>query len=146
MEKKKIDCTGVKLFSLISMIVLLIAYALMPVKRASYLLPVYPFITIFLAQYAIYITEYRMWCTRLFASFLATAVLIGLVLLFIPTPWSPLPVVPIDLRIGALIALTVIMLITVYYQLFKKINIKILYASIALTFAVNMLVNAIGMF
>ena len=125
---------------------LLIAYALMPVKRASYLLPVYPFITIFLAQYAIYITEYRMWCTRLFASFLATAVLIGLVLLFIPTPWSPLPVVPIDLRIGALIALTVIMLITVYYQLFKKINIKILYASIALTFAVNMLVNAIGMF
>ena len=38
------------------------------------------------------------------------------------------------------------MLATVYYQLFKKINIKILYASIALTFAVNMLVNAIGMF
>lgn len=146
MEKKKVDCTGVKLFSLIAMIVLLLAYALMPVKRASYLLPVYPFITIFLAQYAIHITEYRMWCTRLFAAFLATSVLAGLLLMCFPQPWLPVPAIDINIRSGALIGLTCIMLATVYYQLFKKINIKILYASIALTFAVNMLVNAIGMF
>ena len=146
MEKKKVDCTGVKLFSLISLIVLLIAYALMPVKRASYLLPVYPFITIFLAQYAIHITEYRTWCTRLFAAFFATSVLAGLLLMCFPQSWNPAPVIEINLRSGALIGLTCIMLGTVYYQLFKKINIKILYASIALTFAVNMLVNATGLF
>lgn len=63
-----------------------------------------------------------------------------------PQPWLPVPAIDINIRSGALIGLTCIMLATVYYQLFKKINIKILYASIALTFAVNMLVNAIGMF
>ena len=37
------------------------------------------------------------------------------------------------------------MLFAVIYQMSRKINIKILYATIALTFAVNMIVNASGL-
>lgn len=144
MEKWKVDCGGVKLFSLITLTLLLVAYAIMPVKRASYLLPVYPFITIFLAQYALHITEYRHWCTRIFALFMAIGVLAGLVLLLFPTSWSIIPVLPITLRTGLLLTFTLSMTIVVLYYMFKKINIKILYATIALTFAVNLLINAVG--
>ena len=144
MEKWKVDCGGVKLFSLIILTLLLVAYAIMPVKRASYLLPVYPFITIFLAQYALHITEYRHWCTRIFALFMAIGVLAGLVLLLFPTSWSIIPVLPITLRTGLLLTFTLSMTIVVLYYMFKKINIKILYATIALTFAVNLLINAVG--
>lgn len=34
-------------------------------------------------------------------------------------------------------------LATVYYQMFKKINIKILYATIALAFAINLLIDGV---
>ncbi|HJA87484.1 MAG TPA: dolichyl-phosphate-mannose--protein mannosyltransferase, partial [Candidatus Parabacteroides intestinavium] len=115
-----------------------------PVKRASYLLPVYPFITIFLAQYALHITEYRHWCTRIFALFMAIGVLIGLIVILLPTPWAVIPVLPITVRTCLLLAFTLAMTITVIYYMFKKINIKILYATIALTFAVNLFINAVG--
>ncbi|MCS3063352.1 hypothetical protein NXX40_12665 [Parabacteroides distasonis] len=37
-------------------------------------MPAYPFIALFLAQYALYITEYRTKVTRVFAAFLASVV------------------------------------------------------------------------
>ena len=144
MEKKKIVCSGVKLFSLVAMIVLLLFYALMPVKKASYLLPVYPFITIFLAQYAIHITEYRTWCTRVFAFFSLLFVVFAAGLIFFPADWSPIYIETITWQIGLLLALTAVFWLTTAYQLSKKINIKILYATIALTYAINMLLNASG--
>lgn len=142
--KTEINCVGVKLFSLVSLLIMLAIYAIMPVKRASYLLPLYPFITIFLAQYALYITEYRTLCTRLFAGFLSFSVIIGLVLMFYYAGCCFIPSVAFSPRIVILTAFTVIILVITIYQMSKKINIKILYATIALTFAVNMLVNAIG--
>ena len=138
-------CSGVKMFSLVSLVVMLLAYAIMPVKKASYLLPVYPFITIFLARYALYITEYRTLCTRLFAATYSLLVLIGLMLLMFPAEWVFLPSMSLSLRTGILLGITWIMLFTVIYQMIRKINIKILYATIALTFAVNMLMNAFGL-
>lgn len=138
-------CSGVKLFSLISLIVMLLVYAIMPVKKASYLLPIYPFITIFLARYALYITEYRTLCTRLFAGVYSLLVLVGLMLLMFPIEWGFLPSMTFSLRTGILLGITWIMLFAVIYQMARKINIKILYATIALTFAVNMLLNANGL-
>ncbi len=144
MEKMRVEFSNVKLFSLIMLTVMLVLYAIMPVKRASYLLPVYPFIMIFLAQYALHITEYRYWCTRIFAGFLTIAVLFGLIAVFSPIDWEPVPHLPVTLRTGVLTLFTMAMIGTVGYQMFKRINIKILYATIALTFAVNLLVNAVG--
>lgn len=138
-------CSGVKLFSLVSLVVMLLAYAIMPVKRASYLLPVYPFITIFLARYALYITEYRTLCTRLFAAVYSLLVLVGLMLWMFPVDWGFLPVMEFSMRTSILLVLTWLMLFAVIYQMSRKINIKILYATIALTFAVNMIVNASGL-
>lgn len=138
-------CSGVKLFSLVSLVVMLLAYAIMPVKRASYLLPVYPFITIFLARYALYITEYRTLCTRLFAAVYSLLVLVGLMLWMFPVDWGFLPIMEFSMRTSILLVLTWLMLFAVIYQMSRKINIKILYATIALTFAVNMIVNASGL-
>ena len=51
---------------------------------------------------------------------------------------------PCGLTICILIVLLAI-LATVYYQMFKKINIKILYATIALAFAINLLIDGVVM-
>ena len=44
-----------------------------------------------------------------------------------------------------IIFINLLILGTVYYQMFKKINIKILYATIALTFSVNLLIDGVIM-
>lgn len=141
-QRLGLERTGVKFFSFVTWVVLLAAYAIMPVKKASFLLPAYPFFTIFLAQYALHITEYRTLCTRIFAGFMSVAVLGSLLLMMFPTEWSPIPPVVFSRRIVLLMIFTWCMLLTVIYQMCKKINIKILYATIALAYAVNMLVNA----
>lgn len=142
-QKPAIPKSGVKFFSLVVLSVLLVAYAVMPVKRSALLLPLYPFITIFLAEYALYVTEYRTLCTRLFAGFLATVVLVGLVFPLLPAPWNGGFVLDFTPRITLVFGFTAIMLAVVYYQMLKRINIKILYATIALTFAVNLLLNVL---
>lgn len=158
----------VKLFSLIALVCILFFYSIPSSKRSVYLMPAYPFIALFLAQYAIYITEYRTKVTRVFAAFVAsltTVILIAFVLTMtgvidpvtIASHYtdraSTLTTVEMitntlvsfgGLTIGIII-FTLLALITVCYQMFKKINIKILYATIALTFAINMLIDGVIM-
>ncbi len=134
---------NVKLFSLVVLIVLLVAFAIIPIKRSSFLLPIYPFITIFIAEYALYITEYRTLCTRLFAGFLATIVLVGLILPTLPPSWNLGLTVEFNPRTALVFGFACIMLAVVYYQMLKRINIKILYATIALTYSVNLLLNVL---
>lgn len=62
-----------------------------------------------------------------------------------PVDWGFLPVMEFSMRTSILLVLTWLMLFAVIYQMSRKINIKILYATIALTFAVNMIVNASGL-
>lgn len=157
-----------KLFSLVALVCILFFYSIPSSKRSVYLMPAYPFIAIFLAQYALYLTEYRTKVTRVFAAFLAsiTAVVmiaIGLTMAGLIDPvhiagqytsrQSTLETVaqisgilshPGGLTICILIIVLAV-LITVYYQMFKKINIKILYATIALSFAVNLLIDGVIM-
>lgn len=158
----------VKLFSLIALVCILFFYSIPSSKRSVYLMPAYPFIALFLAQYAIYITEYRTKVTRVFAAFVAsltTVILIAFVLTMtgvidpvtIASHYtdraSTLTTVEMitntlvsfgGLTVGIII-FTLLALITVCYQMFKKINIKILYATIALTFAINMLIDGVIM-
>ena len=131
-------------------------------------MPAYPFIAIFLAQYTLYITEYRTKVTRVFAAFMAsiTAVVVIAVALTMAGAIDPVKIAsqytsrqstletvelvsnmfayPCGLTICILIVLLAI-LATVYYQMFKKINIKILYATIALAFAINLLIDGVVM-
>lgn len=157
-----------KLFSLVALVCIIFFYCIPSSKRSVYLMPAYPFIAIFLAQYAIYITEYRTKVTRIFAAFLAsvtTVVLIAIVLsmaglinpLTIASQYtdrlSTLASVEavsnmfssVDGLTVCIIIIVLLALITVLYQMSKKINIKILYATIALTFTINLLIDGVIM-
>ena len=158
----------VRLFSLVALVCIIFFYSIPSSKRSVYLMPAYPFIALFLAQYALYITEYRTKVTRVFAAVLAAVVstvmiLFGLTMAGIIQPLeiasqytsriSTLNMVesvadtllhPNSLTVLILL-IVMIALVTVFYQMSKKINIKILYATIALTFSVNLLIDGVVM-
>lgn len=158
----------IKLFSLVALVCIIFFYSIPSSKRSVYLMPAYPFIAVFLAQYTIYITEYRMLVTRVFAGFLAfiiTAVMfvVGLTMTGVIDPVaivgqyttkaSTLEMVkvvtasfssPYWLTISILLVV-LIALITVFYQMRKKINIKMLYATIFLAFSINLIIDGVVM-
>ena len=59
----------IKLFSFVTILVVFIFYCLPSSKRSVYLMPVYPFLAIFLAQYVLYLTEYKTKISRIFNLF-----------------------------------------------------------------------------
>jgi 4-amino-4-deoxy-L-arabinose transferase-like glycosyltransferase len=158
----------IKLFSLVALVCIFFFYSIPSSKRSVYLMPAYPFIAVFLAQYTIYITEYRTLVTRLFAGFLAliiTAVL--LVVALTMAGWiDPVAIAghytdkasaldevkvvvssfdsPCWLTLSIL-SVVVAALITVFYQMRRKINIKMLYATIFLVFSINSVIDGIVM-
>ena len=78
-----------KLFSALATIIIFIFYSLPVSKRSVYLMPTYPFIAIFVAQYILYLTEYKTKIIRIFAIFAEIfACIVGLiVLLTVTTNW-----------------------------------------------------------
>ena len=50
-----------KLFSLVALVCIIFFYSIPSSKRSVYLMPAYPFIAIFLAQYTLYIAESGFW-------------------------------------------------------------------------------------
>ena len=157
-----------KLFSLVALVCIVFFYSIPSSKRSVYLMPAYPFITVFLAQYAIYLTEYRTKVTRIFAIFMlaVTGFVLTVFSLVMANAIELLPIVNhftnssstlfqvglIDNALSqfSLINLVVLLftlsiVIILIYQLLKKINIKILYATIALTFAVNLIIDGVVM-
>jgi len=73
----------IKLFSLITILVVFIFYCLPSSKRSVYLMPVYPFIAIFLAQYILYLVEYKVKIGRIFNLIIGVlACLMGFIVLF----------------------------------------------------------------
>lgn len=158
----------VSLFSLVALVCILFFYTIPSSKRSVYLMPAYPFIALFLARYALYITEYRTKVTRVFAAFLASVASVVMIAIFLTMIGAIDPVAivsqytsdksaldsvqmvtqilvsPSILTIS-IFAVNLAILGTVYYQMFKKINIKILYATIALAFAVNLLIDGVIM-
>lgn len=157
-----------RLFSLIAIVCILFFYSIPSSKRSVYLMPAYPFIALFLAQYVIYITEYKTKVTRVFAAFLASVTAVALIaaILTITGIINPVNIAgnytqntqvlaQVELVSNALAhpsILTISLLLvlfatlgTVYYQMSKKINIKILYATIALAFSINLITDGIVM-
>jgi len=71
----------IKLFSALAAIVIFLFYSLPISKRSVYLMPAYPFISVFIAQYILYLTEYKAKIIRIFAGIIGTvACLIGLII------------------------------------------------------------------
>ena len=84
-----IQMEKIKLFSALAAIVIFLFYTIPVSKRSVYLLPAYPFISIFIAQYVLYLTEYKVKVIRYFAAFIGTIASIAglIVLLTITTHW-----------------------------------------------------------
>jgi 4-amino-4-deoxy-L-arabinose transferase-like glycosyltransferase len=156
-----------KLFSLVALVCILFFYSIPSGKRSVYLMPAYPFIALFLAQYTLYITSYRRKVIRFFAVFLAVWVvlvvaLMGLTLTGLIDPAAlagtfanPSAAFTIETVArmftspdGLTIAILIILsaaLVTLFYQMRKRIDLKILYAVIFLVFAVNLLIDGVIM-
>ena len=158
----------VVIFSVVALVCILFFYSIPSSKRSVYLIPAYPFIALFLAQYALYLTEYRRLVTRFFAGFLVGIVSFllfvwGLVMAGVLDPFaiasqfttheSTLADIRFFTHVFAspswsamlILLLNLMAVVVVWYQLFKKINIKILYSTIALTFAMNMIIDGVVM-
>ena len=156
----------VRLFSLVAVVCMLFFYFIPGNKQNVYLMSAYPFIALFLAQYALYLTEYRTKVTRVYAIFIAGASLIGLIVIVLTALKAIDPVATISqhtnnqsiIHIIQLVCykfvspslLTILLIviiassvIAVFYQIFKKINIKILYTTILLTFTLNLFIDGV---
>ena len=154
------------LFSLVAIFCIILFYSIPSSKRSVYLLPVYPFIALYLAKYAIYVTEYRTKVTRIFAAFIisvTTTAFIGLALVstqlislkalitnFTNKPSVLAQIASIEealtvptIKNSCIILFLFFILLVCFYQMSKKNNIKILYATIALTFAVHLVIDGI---
>lgn len=158
----------VYLFSLTALVCILFFYSIPSSKRSVYLMPAYPFIALFLAQFMLYLAEYRRRVTQVFAAFMAlvTTLALGVLLLTafgvidpvaITAQFTPRTDVhhtvhtiagfltaPSALTIAILSAVA-IALGVVYYQLFRKINLKIMYATIGLMICIHFMIDGIIM-
>lgn len=144
----------VVIFSVVALVCVFFFYAIPSTKRSVYLISAYPFIALFLAQYALYLTEYRRLVTRCFAGLFvglvsAVILVLGLVMAGMIEPafefvnaFTHALASPSWVMI-LILFLNLLAVIVVWYQLFKKINIKILYATIALTFTANMVIDGV---
>ena len=63
----------VRLFSLLSIVVIFVFYCIPRSKRSVYLLPVYPFIAYFLAEWMLWLWQRRPWVIHTFGSVLGVA-------------------------------------------------------------------------
>ena len=72
----------IKLFSVLAAVVIFLFYSILISKRSVYLMPAYPFISIFIAQFVLYLTEYKPKIVRVFAVIIGIiACIVGLILL-----------------------------------------------------------------
>jgi hypothetical protein len=157
----------VKLFSLTVVVCTVFFYSFPSSKRSVYLMPAYPFLALFLAQYFLYLAERRAHVTRLFAG-----VLVGIVLSVIAatllhmsgllnlhdlaaryvtgaftraTVLAAVHALSPNPLSATIIAILLFSLATIFYQMHKKINIKILYATIFLVLSVHLFIDGVIM-
>ncbi len=156
----------IRLLAIITIIVSLILFSIPVSKSASLLLITYPFIALFLAQYFIYLSANKAFITRLFAGLLFLFTTTGIVIIIATMTGflDPALLVSQYTESQAIIELveniknisiihkgfTIVLLVfltiasaTVCYQLFKKINIKIIYAAVFLAFVVNVFTDSV---
>jgi 4-amino-4-deoxy-L-arabinose transferase-like glycosyltransferase len=155
------------LFSLVAALCIVFFYSLPSSKRSVYLMPAYPFITLFIARHMIRLAERRAHIVRLFAGILAGVVaavtllsvlqLAGAIDLYSlsqlcvrnAATLETFRAVAVALSPGWLPAAVLLLLtaaiLTVCYQIYRKIHIKIIYASLFLVFCTNLYIDGVIM-
>ena len=69
-----------RLFSLLAIVIIFVFYCIPKSKRSVYILPIYPFIAYFLAEYMLYLLKQKPKVWRVFSIFIAS---VGTLLLII---------------------------------------------------------------
>ena len=154
----------VYLYSMIIIGFVLIGFLILPGKKAATICLIYPFAALFIARYAIFLTEYRTRVTRIFGIVLLLFSLLfsigfigvsfGLLDLFkmAYSTTGNLAVITVfellqrsfsmpNLLNWALFSVLLFAQVTLIYQLGKKVNIKILYSCIGLYLALAIFFN-----
>jgi len=157
----------VRLFSLVAAICILFFYCLPSSKRSVYLMPAYPFIALFIAQYVLNFIDRHSRVMRVFACVMAVAATVVVVpaalhvagvidLYALVAPYFDRATTLATIRAVALslspsfvtvviLAFVVAMLVTICYQILRRNNIKMLYSAIFLMYALNMLIDGVVM-
>lgn len=79
-----------RLFSLLSIVLIFVFYCIPKSKRSVYLLPIYPFIAYFLAEYIIYLTRRGSKAIKIYGGFLSVAgVLLLITFAVVKCGWVP---------------------------------------------------------
>ena len=80
----------VRLFSLLSIVLIFVFYCIPKSKRSVYLLPIYPFLAYFLAEYLLYLNRNRTQVVKIFGSVMAgLSSLLLLVFFALRMGWVP---------------------------------------------------------
>jgi hypothetical protein len=78
------------MFSLVCIVVIFVFYCFPQSKRSVYLMPIYPFIAYFLAQYILYLVDKKSKALTAYGSLLATvALLLAAVIIAFKLEWRP---------------------------------------------------------
>ena len=72
------EMDDVRLFSLLSIVVIFVFYCIPKSKRSVYLMPIYPFIAYFLAEYVIYLWRHKPTVLRVYGAILSSLSLLTL--------------------------------------------------------------------
>ncbi|MCP9611058.1 ArnT family glycosyltransferase [Coprobacter tertius] len=152
---------SVRLFSLLSFAVIFVFYCIPKSKRSVYLLPVYPFLAYFLAEYMLWLIQNRSKVWKIFGAFLSILTsLVILIFITLKTGWINPDILPAKYsalashyitalqtpwNIGSILSL--IVLIIVLYHVYKNkrdltINNRYLYTIVALFFWLQILLDA----
>lgn len=152
----------IRLFSLLSFAVIFVFYCIPKSKRTVYLLPVYPFLCYFLAEYMFWLLKNRKKAWRIFSIFLS--VVTGLLLLTfiaLQSRWVRPEMFPEKFvkKSGHYVEalngpwtivgiLCVLMLVVLLYQVWKSrkdmaYNNRYVYTTVALFFGVQLLLDAV---
>ncbi len=164
---KMLSMEKVKIFSLVAAVVIILFYCIPSSKRSVYLMPAYPFIALFIAQFILHMVEYRPTVNKIFSMFISAIGII--VVLFCLSTVVTHFVNPVEL-VGhftshqktlddiasiwrslnrpqvlyiILICALVLSLYVLFYQLRKKNNMKLLYATIGVYFMIFLVIDGI---
>ena len=161
-----LSMSKVKLFSLVAAVMIIFFYCIPVSKRSVYLMPAYPFIAVFMAQYIMYLVRHKPKITRIFSIIIGSiGILVALIVLltvvtrlaepmqlfgFIKNERTLSDIVVIWNSLTApnlLHAVLFCILLVSIYILFnlqrKKNNLKILYATIGTYLAIFLILDGI---
>jgi 4-amino-4-deoxy-L-arabinose transferase-like glycosyltransferase len=157
----------IKLFSAIAAMVIIVFYCIPLSKRSVYLMPAYPFISLFIAQYVLFLRENKTKITSIFGVFISIiACIVGLIVLlsvifpvidpvsfashFVKKQRTLDEVAYIWQSFQGFSIWYVLLLLVLLYSIFvffkhlgKKNYLKVLYATIGVYLAVNLVLDGI---